>query len=75
MISDREGMPNVVLEYMAAALPIVVTDLPGIREMVTTRKQARSSLQTALGRLSMLFAACAGIPQERGTWAWRKDAS
>ena len=35
MISDREGMPNVVLEYMAAALPIVVTDLPGIREMVT----------------------------------------
>jgi glycosyltransferase involved in cell wall biosynthesis len=34
MLSDREGMPNVVLEYMAASLPVVVTDLPGIREMV-----------------------------------------
>ena len=27
-------MPNVVLEYMAAALPVIVTDLPGIRELV-----------------------------------------
>ncbi len=35
MVSDREGMPNVVLEYMAASLPVVATDLPGLREMVT----------------------------------------
>ncbi|HWX23730.1 MAG TPA: glycosyltransferase family 4 protein [Vicinamibacteria bacterium] len=34
MVSDREGMPNVILEYMAAGLPVVATDLPGIREMV-----------------------------------------
>jgi glycosyltransferase involved in cell wall biosynthesis len=34
MVSDREGMPNVVLEYMAASLPVVATDLPGLREMV-----------------------------------------
>lgn len=34
LTSEREGMPNVVLEYMAAALPVVTTDLPGIREMV-----------------------------------------
>ncbi len=34
MISDREGMPNVVMEYMAASLPVVATNLPGIDEMV-----------------------------------------
>jgi len=34
MISEREGMPNTILEYMAAGLPVVATDLPGIREMV-----------------------------------------
>jgi glycosyltransferase involved in cell wall biosynthesis len=34
MVSEREGMPNSVLEYMAAALPVVATDLPGVREMV-----------------------------------------
>lgn len=34
MVSDREGMPNVVMEYMAASLPVVVTKLPGIDEMV-----------------------------------------
>jgi len=34
MLSEREGMPNSVLEYMAAGLPVVATDLPGIDEMV-----------------------------------------
>ena len=35
MLSDREGMPNVILEYMAAGIPVIATDLPGIREMIT----------------------------------------
>lgn len=32
--SDREGMPLVVLEAMAAGLPVVATDVSGLRETV-----------------------------------------
>lgn len=36
MTSDFEGMPNVVLEAMAAGLAIVATDAPGTDELVRT---------------------------------------
>ncbi|MEU6774064.1 glycosyltransferase family 4 protein [Streptomyces sp. NPDC046759] len=32
--SDKEGMPLVVLEAMAAGLPVVATDVPGTQELV-----------------------------------------
>ncbi len=35
--SRREGLPNAVVEYMAAGLPVVATDLPGTREALGDR--------------------------------------
>lgn len=35
LTSHAEGFPNVVLEYMAAAKPVVATDVGGVREAVT----------------------------------------
>jgi len=32
--SLSEGCPNVILEYMASGLPLVATDIPGIREIL-----------------------------------------
>jgi glycosyltransferase involved in cell wall biosynthesis len=32
--SESEGRPNAVLEAMAAELPIVASDIPGIRELL-----------------------------------------
>jgi glycosyltransferase involved in cell wall biosynthesis len=35
LLSSRsEGMPNCVMEFMAARLPVVATNVPGIRELV-----------------------------------------
>ena len=37
--STREGLPNTVLEAMAMEVPIVATDVDGVKEAVTDRME------------------------------------
>lgn len=34
LTSEREGLPRVVVQYLAGGKPVILTDLPGIREIV-----------------------------------------
>jgi len=40
LLSNNEGLANVILEYMAASLPVVATELAAIDEMVVRDKSA-----------------------------------
>ncbi len=58
--SRREGLPGAVIEAIAAGLPVIATDLPGVREIAEFTKQihivpqedARSLSNAILGYLS-----------------------
>lgn len=59
LTSDREGLPNVVLEAMAAGLPIICTDFESAREvlshpslgMIVPRNDDAALAETVLGLL------------------------
>jgi glycosyltransferase involved in cell wall biosynthesis len=60
VLSSRyEGLPGVVLEFFASGVPMVVTDVPGPREIVTHEQDAlvvpyRDSLAMATAIVRLL---------------------
>jgi glycosyltransferase involved in cell wall biosynthesis len=56
--SDFDNSPNVVLEAMASAIPVVATDVGGLRDYVTT---PRNGLLVAKGSRPELAAALAAL--------------
>lgn len=62
MLSDREGMPNVILEYMAAGLPVIATDLPGVDEMV---QEGENGITVPVGDINKLSEALRRLLQSR----------
>ena len=59
LFSDHEGLPISILEAMRAGLPILASDLPGIRELIVHGEsgwlvdhQDRAAVHTALQALS-----------------------
>jgi glycosyltransferase involved in cell wall biosynthesis len=57
LMSDHEGLPISIIEAMRAGLPIVASNLPGVRQLVSDGQQAllvaneAQALAAALGRL------------------------
>ncbi|WP_329367281.1 glycosyltransferase family 4 protein [Streptomyces sp. NBC_01483] len=66
LASDKEGMPLVVLEAMAAGLPVIATDVPGTRELV-----AGTGMLAApeAGALAEAIDAVAADPEHRSVLA------
>ncbi|MDB5350892.1 MAG: family glycosyltransferase [Planctomycetota bacterium] len=56
-----EGMPNVVLEAMAARLPVLAARVEGIEELVSTDNEARSGWYFRPGETDDLLAAMAEL--------------
>ena len=79
LASDREGMPLVVLEAMAAGLAIITTDVPGTRELTSgvglLTGCSPAELAAAIDRVALdrdLLAQLAHASRTRGatrTWA------
>lgn len=62
--SQTEGLPNVVMEAMASGLPVVATDVGGVRELVQEGVTGRVVPGDAPERLAESMAAIEALSQE-----------
>lgn len=63
--SEAEGFPMVLLEAMAAGVPIIATDAPGIRDVVEVGRTAVMSPVGDVGALASAIERVAGDPSLR----------
>lgn len=72
LCSEREGCPNAILEYMAAGLPIVGSDIAPIVELLEPEKEG---LIVPLGDVDALAGAMARLVDEPGLAASLAEAA
>ena len=65
LASDHEGFPLSILEAMRAGLPIVASDLPGIREQLADGNYGRLVLGSDVQQWAAMLLQLAGSPEER----------
>jgi rhamnosyl/mannosyltransferase len=70
--SEREGMPLVLLEALAMALPVVATDIPGNRDVVV---DGQNGILTPLGDPSALRQALLSITNDPDRYRRMSEAS
>ncbi len=59
-----EGMPNVVLEAMAAGLPVIAADVEGVREVITDGQTGLILSPAAIGDLESKLVHVLDTPHE-----------
>ena len=65
LASHSEGRPNVILEAMAAGLPVVAADIPGVRELVTDMETGLLFESGNIGQLASRLVQLRDNPQLR----------
>lgn len=65
LASEQEGWPNVLLESMACGTPVVATDIPGPREIVTA-PEAGLLVERNPEAIAKGIRALLGAPPDRG---------
>jgi glycosyltransferase involved in cell wall biosynthesis len=68
LVSEHEGMPNAVIEYMAACLPVVVSPVPGIDELVVNGRTGLIVDPPSAERLAESLLQLALSPETREAW-------